>query len=133
MTLFDVIKNIAPTVAQIDHIHVMWLEGSWATGKNNNKSDIDVWIDVDDNTFTECIDAFRDALKVIGVIDWEESRGVYSYDPKLQKHTFHLLGFPHPQRIELDLQDHSRNFVFDANKHIIKVIFDKDHTIRWKK
>ena len=37
----------------------MWLEGSSATGKNNEQSDIDVWLDVDDGTFEHCIVIFR--------------------------------------------------------------------------
>lgn len=124
--------RISPLVEQASNIHAMWLEGSWATGKNNVNSDIDVWLDVADGTFDEGIVHFRKALTQVGEIDWEESRGIYSETPKLQKHTFHLIGFPEPQCIELDLQEHSRNFVFDAGEHVIKVIFDKNHTIRWK-
>jgi predicted nucleotidyltransferase len=131
MTLYDVINDIAPRVAQCEHIHAMWLEGSWATGKNHDGSDIDVWLDVDDGTFERSISVFRAALSITHMIDWEKPKGVYSENPKLQKHTFHLAGFPHPQRIELDLQEHSRGFVFDPHEHIIMVIFDKNETIRW--
>ena len=131
MTLNDVIDEIASHVAKSEHIHAMWLEGSWATGKNHDASDIDVWLDVDDGTFDACIAVFRAALLSSGQIDREESRGIYSSNPTLQKHTFHLAGFPEPQCIELDLQEHSRNFLFNRNDHIIKIIFDKDETIRW--
>jgi hypothetical protein len=40
MNLLDIINATVPTV------YVMWLEGSWATGKNNEHSGIDVWLDV---------------------------------------------------------------------------------------
>lgn len=131
MKLNDVIDRIAPHVARSEHIHAMWLEGSWATGKYHDESDIDVWLDVDDGTFAACIAVLREALKAIGQIDWEESKGIYSDHPKLQKHTFHLAGFPEPQRIELDLQEHSRGFIFNRNEHVIKVVFDKVGAIRW--
>jgi predicted nucleotidyltransferase len=103
MTLLDVIEKIAPSLEPNPDIHAMWLEGSWATGKNNGYSDIDVWLDFEDGTFSKCIDMFRHALTRIGIIDWEKTRGVYSHEPKLQKQTFHLSDFPEPQCIELDL------------------------------
>lgn len=132
MTLKDVINGIAPKLAQVPTINAMWIEGSWATGKNNDQSDIDVWIDVEDNSFQESIDEFRNALSDVGEIDWEKSQGIYSTDPVLQKHTFHIAGFSEPQRIELDLQQHSRNFIFNKDEHVIKVLFDKAHVIRWE-
>lgn len=132
MTLFEVIEKITSLVEKNDSINAMWIEGSWATGKNNDQSDIDVWLDVKDGTFDECIDAFRQALTAVGVIDWEKARGIYSLDPKLQKQTFHLSGFPEAQRIELDLQEHSRNFTFNSPEHVIKVLFDKNSTIQWQ-
>jgi predicted nucleotidyltransferase len=131
MTLHEIIEGISPNVKADPDIHAMWLEGSWATGHNNEHSDIDVWLDVKEGTFTHSINSFRKALLEIGEIDWEKSRGIYSSDPKLEKHTFHLTGFPDEQMIELDLQEHTRDFIFNKNEHIIEVIFDKDNTIRW--
>ncbi len=130
-TLLDVITAIAPQIADAPYIHAMWLEGSWATGQNNDDSDIDVWLDVDEGTFDLCIEVFRRALEAVGEVDWERSRGVYSLNPRLQKQTFHLAGFPQPQCIELDLQEHSRGFVFSRDEHVIIVIFDKNETIMW--
>lgn len=131
MDLLTVIKKIAPTLRVDSTIHAMWLEGSWATGKNNAHSDIDVWLDVDDGTFNDVIDKFRAALLEVGNIDWEKSRGMYSSNPKLVKHVFHLLDFPEEQTIELDLQEHSRNFIFNKNDNVVKTIFDKDNTVKW--
>ncbi|HZC04345.1 MAG TPA: nucleotidyltransferase domain-containing protein [Ktedonobacterales bacterium] len=132
MTLLEVIERIAPELEKNSHIHAMWLEGSWATGKNNEHSDIDVWLDVDDGTFEQCISAFRRRLNTVGEIDWEDTRGIYSREPMLMKQTFHPKGLPEEQVVELDLQEHSRQFVFSKSAHIIKVLFDKDGTIRWR-
>jgi predicted nucleotidyltransferase len=131
-TLLDVIEKIAPGLKENHHIHAMWLEGSYATGEFNEHSDIDVWLDVDDGMFDQCIETFRKQLERIGEIDREEGRGIYSTDPKLAKHVFHLKGFPEEQAIELDLQEHSRMFEFSKTQDTIKVLFDKDRTIKWK-
>jgi len=133
MDLLQVIETIASGISVNPNIYAMWLEGSWATGKNNEHSDIDVWLDVEDGCFDSCIAYFRDELKKVGDIDWEDARGIYSENPKLIKQIFHLAGFPKDQTVELDIQEHSRNFVFNKNDHIIKVIFDKNGTIIWGK
>ncbi|CAN5653216.1 hypothetical protein BH23PAT2_BH23PAT2_07950 [soil metagenome] len=132
MTLLDVIQRIAPGLNENNNIYAMWIEGSWATGKNNDGSDIDVWLDVANDTFDVCIDAFRDELVRIGTIDWEKSRGIYSEQPKLTKHTFHLQNFSEKQVVELDLQEKSRDFIFNKDEHTIKIIFDKNHSIKWQ-
>lgn len=132
MTLLEVIERIAPKLEQHSHIHAMWLEGSWATGKNNEHSDIDVWLDVDDGTFEQCVADFRRHLSTVGAIDWEDSRGIYSREPMLMKQTFHLKGFPEEQVVELDLQEHSRQFVFSKSEHVIKALFDKEYTVQWR-
>lgn len=132
MTLMDIAKLISSNLKEVSYINAMWIEGSWATGKNNNLSDIDIWLDVEDNSFEQSIEAFRQSLSCIGEIDWEKSRGIYSDNPKLQKQTFHLSGFTEPQCIELDLQQHSRNFKFDRIENPIIVLFDKNNTIQWK-
>jgi len=132
MTLHEVIRTIAPILTTSRHIHAMWLEGSWVTGANTDESDIDVWLDVDDGCFDVAIAEFRAALETVGDIDSETARGVYCNHPRLRKHVFHLSGFPPAQRIELDLQEHSRNFEFIPGEHVIEVLFDKDSTIRWR-
>lgn len=109
----------------------MWIEGSYATGKNTPESDIDVWLDVDDGSFDECLADFRRKLKGLVEIEREISRGIYSEAPRLMKQTFVLRGFPAGQEIELDLQEHSRRFKFSKTTHAIRVLFDKDRTIEW--
>ncbi len=131
MNLLQVIEKVATKIQENNLVHAMWLEGSWATGKNKEHSDIDVWMDIVDGTFDECIVIFRNALLEIGTIDQEDSKGMYARLPNLVKHTFHLSGFPQEQTIELDMQEHSRDISFEEGTDIIKVLFDKDGTIKW--
>lgn len=132
MTLIEIITMLAPMVAKNPHVHAMWLEGSYATSKQHDGSDIDVWLDVDDNSFERCVNDFREKLAQLVEIKMETTRGIYSSNPKLMKQTFILEGFSEGQDIELDLQEHSRQFVFSKNDNAVKVLFDKDETIKWK-
>lgn len=132
MTLMLIINELAPRIAHNPNVHAMWIEGSYATGKHHEGSDIDVWLDVDDMTFESCLNDFRAKLSDIITINKETTRGIYSKNPKLMKQTFILEGFPEGQNIELDLQEHSRQFVFSKKEHAILVLFDKDGTINWK-
>jgi len=131
MGLLEIIEKLAPEMEKNPCVHAMWLEGSYATGKFTEKSDIDVWLDVDDGTFKECVTDFREKLSQIVEIKKEETRGIYSEDPKLMKQTFYLKDFPEGQVVELDLQEHSRDFKFSKKNNTIKVLFDKNNTIQW--
>ena len=131
MSLIKIIEELAPKIEANPQVHVMWLEGSYATGKHNAQSDIDVWLDVDDGSFDSCLADFRLKLQGLAEIEKEIARGIYSESPKLMKQTFILKGFPEGQHIELDLQEHSRRFKFSRKEHTLKILFDKDQTIQW--
>ncbi len=63
MDLLEIIDRVSPEIEKNNYVHAMWLEGSYATGKNNEQSDIDVWMDVDDGMFEYCLENFRKKLK----------------------------------------------------------------------
>lgn len=129
-SLPEIIELLSVSLKESPRIHAMWLEGSYATGKFNEQSDIDVWLDVNDGAFDEYIATFRQALASVIEIAYESGKkGVYPQNPKLQKHTFYRKGYAPENCIELDLQEHSRNFDFSNTKHAVKVIFDKSNVI----
>lgn len=129
MILPEAVNGPVVKIRNHSFIHAMWLEGSYATGKANVQSDADVWLDVDDGMFEDAVHIFRQALSEIVEIDHETSRGIYSDKPKLMKQTFVLKDFPPGQEIELDLQEHSRKFVFLKTEHVVQVLFDKENVI----
>ncbi|HVX58114.1 MAG TPA: nucleotidyltransferase domain-containing protein [Candidatus Saccharimonadales bacterium] len=131
MNLLEVVETLATEIKNNEHVHAMWLEGSYATGKFDEHSDIDVWLDVDDGSFDEVFKFFKQELSKLGRIDEETFGGIYSENPKLAKRSYHLASFPKEQVIELDLQEHSRKFVFSRKHHVLKIFFDKDETIKW--
>ncbi len=132
MTLPEIILAIKPELEAVSAVHALWLEGSYATGKFRPDSDIDVWMDVDDDAFTEVYAAFERSLQSLGVLRRVDELRIYHEDPKLAKAKFYLINKTDDQRIELDLQPHSRNFIFSRKEHVIQVFFDKDNTIRWQ-
>ena len=130
MELPEIINRVSTGIKKSPLIHAMWLEGSYATGEFNQSSDIDVWFDVSDGAFDDCIAIFRQALaSVVEISNESNEKGVYSQKPKLQKHTFYLQGFSPENCIELDLQEHSRNFDFSQSDHVVKVLFDKSGVV----
>ena len=131
LDLLGIVRSLADEVARNPQVHAMWIEGSYATGEHTDQSDIDVWLDVDDGSFESCVQDFRLKLQALVEIERETTRGVYSDSPKLMKQTFVLRGFPEGQHIELDLQEHSRQFRFSREHHAVEVLFDKDQTIQW--
>ena len=76
MNLSEIVETIANKIQTEPFIHAMWLEGSYATGKFNEQSDIDVWLDVDEGEFERSVDSFRKVLSEIVAIDRETTRGV---------------------------------------------------------
>ncbi len=125
MDLLKIIGRLAPEIERNPRVHAMWIEGSYASGKNNQQSDIDVWLDVDNGSFERCLADFRQKLSKLVDIERETIRGIYSDSPKLTKQTFILRGYPPGQDIELDLQEHSQDFKFSQKEHTIKVLFDE--------
>jgi predicted nucleotidyltransferase len=132
MSLQEIIAKIQTRIEGAENIHAMWLEGSYATGDAHVESDIDVWVDIDDGSFPETFKIFKEALDEHNLLRSYEDFHVYSKNPLLAKAKFYLLGKNDNQRIELDMQPHSRNFIFSKQEHQIRVLFDKDNTVRWQ-
>ncbi len=130
--MLEVIFKIRPQLERQTYIHAMWLEGSYATGEFRDDSDIDVWLDVDDETFDQAAQVFEQALQALGVLESTEQLAQYSDDPKLSKAKLYLKGKTSDQRIELDIQSHNRQFVFSRQDNTIVILFDKDQTIKWR-
>lgn len=131
MTLLETVFKIKPGLMQLPYVHAMWLEGSYATSKFHEQSDIDVWLDVDDDKFQTAAEVFEQALEKAGLLRDSERLQQYSDEPKLAKAKFYLNDHTDKQRIELDIQSHEREFVFSRAEHTIVVLFDKDNTITW--
>lgn len=108
----------------------MWIEGSWAEDYRDEFSDVDVWFDIDDGNEAQVFAAIKKTLQTFGELDVDLDMGIAH--PHLEHHVYHVKGMNEYQTFDVNLQLHSRNFVFTKGMHEISVILDKDNTIKWQ-
>lgn len=119
----------------LPYIHAFWLEGADAAGMADEYSDIDYWVDVDDEMEAQAISAVENALSGLADIDF-----FYVFDhphPKIRQRIYHLKGTGEFLMIDFCWQLHSRpqeeyGYYENAPVEAAKVLFDKDNVIRWQ-
>jgi hypothetical protein len=113
-------------------VHAMWLEGSLANGTADELSDIDLWLDVDDDRVGEALASCEAILGQLGRLDRSYERP--HPHPLIRQQFFHLAGTPETLTVDVCVQAHSRVFWFShewAEEHPL-VIFDRDGTVRFE-
>jgi hypothetical protein len=114
-------------------VNACWLEGSDGLGTNDEYSDIDLWLDVDDGCEGAVLEDCRAALEALSPLDFDEA-----YDhphPKIFQRFFHLRGTSEYLIVDLCLQSHSRGsegctFVEGDIAELPLILFDKAGMIR---
>ena len=127
-------KALTATLEPLPYIHALWLEGADANGMVDEYSDIDFWIDFDDEQENNAIAAVEEALARIGEIDLME---VLSHPhPKIRQRIYHLAGTSEFLMLDVCWQCHSRGdeivFITGSNVENAQVLFDKSNVVRWK-
>jgi predicted nucleotidyltransferase len=85
------ITEILKTELQpLPYIYALWLEGSFAMGYSDEYSDIDYWIDVDDDYVKDALEQVEIALRKLGELD-ERDETAYDH-PKLGQIVYHIKG-----------------------------------------
>lgn len=106
-------------------IHAMWIAGSVAEGTADELSDVDLWVDIDDNQDKHVLDKIEEFLAKKGTIDINFSEGL---TPPFTHVVYHLTQMSPLHFIEINLHSHSHKFgLFDSLRKV-KVLFDKDNT-----
>jgi predicted nucleotidyltransferase len=114
---------------QNETVHAMWITGSVAEGYDDELSDIDLWLDIDDGKDKSVFDSIEEFLKSKGEMDINFSEGV---TPPYSHTVYHLAGMNSYHFIEITLHSHSNEIgLFDSLRKI-KVLFDKDGTTNFK-
>ncbi len=104
-------------------VHAMWIAGSVAEGNNDELSDVDLWLDIDDNQDQQVLDKVEGFLATKGTIDVNFGEGL---TPPFTHKVYHLAQMDPLHFIEINLHSHSHKFgLFDSLRKI-KVLFDKD-------
>ncbi|EQB86764.1 putative nucleotidyltransferase [Clostridium punense] len=130
-----IIKRLKEELEPLQYVHAMWLEGADAIGQADEYSDIDIYIDIEDEYEQESIHKVENILSRISEIDYKY---VMNHGhSKLRQRIYHLKGCSEYLMIDFCWQLHSRDkeeYVYIKGNTIeaAKVIFDKSEVIRYK-
>lgn len=126
----EVLKNV---LQPLPYVYAFWLEGSFAMGYADEYSDIDYWIDVEDDCVREALEHVETALKSLGELDGRDETG--NGHPKLGQVVYHIKGSSPYLVLDFNWQLHSRDrkeYHYITNDIVegALVIFDKDNVVR---
>lgn len=110
-------------------VHAMWIAGSVAEGYDDELSDVDLWIDIDDGRDKPMFGLIEKFLSSHGQLDINFGEDV---SPPFSHRVYHLAHMNPYHFIEVTLHSHSHKLgLFDSMRKI-KVLFDKDETTKYK-
>ena len=128
-----IISKLQEKLEPLPYIYAFWLEGADAIGTEDEYSDIDFWVDFEDECEEQAYEAVENALFEIAELDYKYV--MQHSHPKIRQRIYHLTGTSEYLMIDFCWQLHSREqYAFHENDNIetAKVIFDKRNIIRYK-
>jgi len=124
-----IVEELKKIMEQDEAVHAMWIAGSVAEGYDDELSDIDLWLDIDDGKDKAVFSSIEKFLSTKGELDINFSEGV---TPPYSHSVYHLARMNPYHFIEITLHSHSNEIgLFDSLRKI-KVLFDKDGTTNFK-
>jgi len=129
-------EKLSEALAPLPYIHAFWLEGADAIGTADEYSDIDFWVDALDEHEEQAIEAVENALSDLAELDYKYV--MRHGHPKIRQRIYHLAGTGEYLMIDFCWQLHSRlkdeavSYYENDRVEAVKVIFDKDHIIRYR-
>jgi predicted nucleotidyltransferase len=131
----EITEVLKDELEPLPYVYAFWLEGSFAMGYADEYSDIDYWMDVDDDYVKDAIEHVEIALKRLGELDERDETG--NDHPKLGQIVYHIKESNPYLVLDFNWQLHSRdrNEYHYINNDIVEgalVIFDKDNVVRFE-
>jgi predicted nucleotidyltransferase len=124
-----IVDELTEVMEQDEAVHAMWIAGSVAEGHNDELSDIDVWLDIDDGQDEAVFGSIEKFLLSKGKLGINFGEGA---TPPFSHKVYHLAHMNPNHFIEINLHSHSHQFgLFDSLRKI-KVLFDKDGSTKFK-
>ncbi len=134
ITRDTIITKIKECLEPLSYIYAMWLEGADANNMVDEYSDIDFWVDFEDEYEEQIYEKVETALSEISEIDYKHI--IKHPYPKIKQRIYHLAGTSEYLMIDFCWQLHSRSreeykYIKGSIVESAKVIFDKDNIIRF--
>ena len=129
----DIITHLQKVLETLPYMNAFWLEGADANGTVDKYSDIDFWLDFNDEFERQAIEAVETALAQLAEIDFKYI-GNHPH-PKIRQRVYHLNGTSEYLLIDVCWQLHSREigaYVENDTSEAAKVIFDKCGVIKFE-
>lgn len=131
----DITEALKNELLPLTYVYAFWLEGSFAMGYADEYSDIDYWIDVEDNHVKDALEHIETALCQFGELDSCHEND--NSHPKLGQMVYHIKNLNSYLVIDFNWQMHSRNrneyhYIKDDVVEGALVVFDKDKVVRFE-
>jgi len=133
MTRDKIIAHITAAIEPLPYTHALWLEGADGSETVDEYSDLDFWLDFDDEYETQIISAVETALENLAPIDYKYI--MEHPHPKIRQRIYHLGGTSKYLMIDFCWQLHSHDegmYIRDNKIEAAKILFDKSNVIRYK-
>jgi predicted nucleotidyltransferase len=124
-----IVEELKKVVEQDETVHAMWIAGSVAEGYDDELSDIDLWLDIDDGQDESVFGSIEKFLRSRGVLDVNFGEDM---TPPFSHKVYHLAHMDPYHFIEVTLHSHSHDYEFIEGIRKIKVLFDKDGVTKFK-
>lgn len=132
----NIIKSLKTALEPLPYAYALWLEGADASGTVDEYSDLDFWLDFEDEFEAQIISDVEAAISSLGTIDFKY---IMNHEhPKIRQRIYHLSGTSEYLMIDFCWQLHSRaqngdDFLIKDDKiEAAKIIFDKANVVRYK-
>lgn len=125
--IIDLLKN---KLHENLYVHALWLEGSLAEKEQDEYSDLDIWLSVDDEKLHTIYADVEEILESLAPIDF---KFVLKKNSELGHNVYHLSGMSKFLSLDINTQKLSREVVLTEGIDIHEVLFDKSGVIRTAK
>lgn len=129
----QIIALLKEKLASYPFIHALWLEGADAHGRADAYSDVDIWIDADDERIEHAFVALENTFEVLGGFD---TKVIQAHDSgEIFQRFYHIAGSSPFLLLDVCIQKHSRNIILNEENtdERVVVLFDKSNVIKFRK
>lgn len=131
----DIINTLKEKLFPLTYTNALWLEGADANGMVDEYSDLDIYLDINDENEADAVAAVEHILNDLSPLDYKYV--MKHGHPKLRQRIYHLSGTNPYLAVDFCWQLHSRDpkescFIRNSKVETPLVLFDKTGVISYK-